>query len=70
MTLDLSRDEMQTLKTAIDRAVQLLENELAHTDAPSMQHALNADYRRLVDLRDRMFGPTMQEQQRISAAVI
>lgn len=70
MTLDLSMEEMRTLKTAIDRAVQLLETELAHTDAPSMQHALNADYRRLVDLRDRMFGATRNEQDRISAAAI
>jgi hypothetical protein len=56
MQIDLSADEMRTLRAAIDRAVKLMENELVHTEARELRHALNGDYEKLVALRDRFVG--------------
>ena len=52
MKIDLTFDELSTLKTAVTRALNIMENELAHTEAPSLQHALAADVERLRGVRD------------------
>jgi hypothetical protein len=55
MRVQLTPDEAQTLKAALDRTLVAVEHELACTDAPSLQHALNRDYEKLTALRAR-FG--------------
>ena len=72
MQIDLSADEMRTLRAAIDRAVKRVEDELVHTEAPSLQHALNRDYQKLVALRDRLVGEgrITPVEGRISGAAI
>ena len=72
MQIDLSPDEMRTLRFALDHAVKAIENELVHTEAPSLQHALNRDYQALVALRDKLVGEgrTTPIEGRSSAAAI
>lgn len=55
MRVQLTPDEAKTLKAALDRTLQTMEYELVHTEAPSLQHALNRDYQSLRALRAR-FG--------------
>jgi hypothetical protein len=55
MRVQLTPQEAKTLKAALDRTLLALEFELAHTEAPSLQHALNRDYQDLRALRAR-FG--------------
>jgi hypothetical protein len=72
MPIDLSADEMRTLRVALERAVKRMEDELVHTEAPSLQHALNRDYQKLVALRDRLVGEgrATPVEGRISSATI
>ena len=54
----MSSEELGTLKSALDRVLLLMENELVHTEAPSLQHALNADFERVRRLRQRFDEPS------------
>lgn len=58
MRLDLDFEELDTLRIALERAMKLMENELVHTDAPSLQHAIAADYARLRRVRDDILDQT------------
>jgi len=58
MRLDLDFEELDTLRIAVDRAMKMMENELVHTEAPPLQHALAADYARLRRLRDDIVEQT------------
>jgi hypothetical protein len=51
MRIDLDFEELDTLRSALDRAMKMMENELVHTEAPRLQHELAADYERLQRLR-------------------
>ena len=72
MQIALTEDEMRTLRAAVDRAVRVVEDELVHTEAPNLQHALDRDYRALVALRDKLVGEDRATpvEARISAAPI
>jgi hypothetical protein len=59
MHIDLTFDELSTLKTGLDRALSVMENELIHTDAPSLQHALASDVSRLRSVRDLIVEQSM-----------
>lgn len=48
MKIDLTFDELDVLETALSRALNIMENELVHTEAPSLQHAIAKD---LTELR-------------------
>ena len=52
MRLDHDFEELDTLRSALDRALTTMESELAHTEAPPLQHELAADYERLRRLRE------------------
>jgi hypothetical protein len=52
MRIDLDFEELDTLRNALNRAIKMTENELVHTEAPRLQHAIAADYERLQRLRD------------------
>lgn len=54
MTIDLSNDEVTLLRQVLDRELDALTRELVRTDAPALQHALNADVERLARLRNRI----------------
>jgi hypothetical protein len=54
MHIEFSDDEIKTLKKTLDRAIYDTERELVRTDAPTMQHELNADFRRLQQIRGRL----------------
>lgn len=54
MHIELSTEELATLKTAVDRMIRVLDAELVRTDAPSMQHAAAADVDRLRRVRERL----------------
>lgn len=54
MHIELSQEELVTLKSALDRALHQLDAELVRTDAPTLQHALAADVERLRRVRDRL----------------
>lgn len=54
MTLDLGVQEAADLKEALDFHLQRLEYDLVRTDAPALQHSLNAYFERLVHIRDRL----------------
>jgi hypothetical protein len=54
MHIDLSPDEASTLRTALDRVLRVMENELAHTEAPTLQRDLHQDVERVQRLRDRL----------------
>jgi hypothetical protein len=54
MQIELSPDELSLLKTALDRVLGETERELVRTDAPALQHSLNADFERLSRLRRRL----------------
>lgn len=58
MRIDLTFEELDTLRTALDRALKTMENELVHTDAIRLQHALAADYERLRMLRHTIIEQT------------
>lgn len=54
MQIDFTSEELQILRTALDRAVSASEKELVRTDAPRLQHEIARDYDRLRALRDRL----------------
>lgn len=54
MHIELSQEELVTLKSALDRTLHQLDAELVRTDAPTLQHALAADVERLRRVRDRL----------------
>jgi len=54
MHIELSSEELATLKAAVDRTLHMLDAELVRTDAPSLQHALAADVDRLRRVRERL----------------
>lgn len=54
MHIELSSEELVTLRTALDRALRMFDAELVRTDAPSLQHALAADIERLRKVRERL----------------
>jgi len=58
MIVELDAEEVRALGMALDRAVKTFENELVHTEAPALQHALGRDYRQIVALRDRLLHET------------
>jgi len=58
MRLDLDFEELDTLRMALDRAMKVMENELVHTEAPPLQHAIAADFEKLRRLRDDVIEQT------------
>ncbi len=52
MKIDLTFDELDVLEAALSRALTVMENELVHTEAPSLQHALAKDVKELRSVRD------------------
>lgn len=54
MELMLDPEELVLLKRTLDRSLRDVERELVRTDAPSLQHALNADFEKLHTLRKRL----------------
>ncbi len=65
MHVQLTPSEAKTLKAALDRTLVALEHELAYTDAPALQHALNRDFQNLRALRAR-FGFERDFSQRLT----
>jgi hypothetical protein len=52
MRLDLTFEELSTLRMALDRTLNMMEHELVRTDAPSLQHALARDFEQMTRIRD------------------
>jgi hypothetical protein len=55
--IDLTREELVLLRTALDRALVEYEHELVRTDVHELQHGLGVDIDRLIALRDRLAEP-------------
>ena len=75
MQIDLTEEELLTLRQALDRVTDVLEHELIRTDNPRMQHAAAREFDRARQLRDRLHEvggplayepPTRFSSQRIS----
>ncbi len=58
MRINLTLEELDTLRSALDRALKAMESELVHTDAIRLQHAIAADYERLRMLRHNIIEQT------------
>ncbi len=54
MQVDLSPDDVRFLRHQLMRQLEIMENELVHTDARRLQRDIAAEARRLRDLIDRM----------------
>ncbi len=54
MQIDLSLDDARFLHQVLARQLQVMENELVHTDKREMQREIAADTRRLRELLGRL----------------
>lgn len=54
MKLDLSTDDAKFLEAQLSRHAEEVEDELAHTDRHSLQHALAQDLDRLNEILGRL----------------
>ena len=57
MQVEFSPDEIQFLRAQLARHLEIVENELVHTDAIRMQRELADDAKRLRQLLER-FAPS------------
>lgn len=61
MKLDLTVDDARFMKSQLDRRLQELEVELAHTEKRSLQHALAVDVQRMEKLTSQL-GHLLEEE--------
>jgi hypothetical protein len=50
ITIQLSLEEAELLRSQVKRQAEHIESELVHTDAPAMQHELARDLERVHEL--------------------
>jgi hypothetical protein len=63
MNLDLSRDDVIVLEHTLLRHIQMLQDELAHTESFELQRALHSDIDSLEKMLSKLRNPATKWEQ-------